>query len=594
MLMRRTGSGPVLRRRPWLLGTFLLSGTIAGCSGSIETAEGPAPGTAPGEAPRGAPPVNTAPGASPRGGEPGERPVGSAPGGPAATAPARCDLAGQGRAPAPQRVWLLTPEQLPPTVASVYGDGPKGPALEVVTPGNRTFLGNDADLLKLNGEQVRGLVSGTEAMAKFMADKIDQYAKCAIETPACFDTFMTELATRAWRTPPTAQQLARLRAVYTVGAEVSAREGYRLALTAVLKSPRFIYRTEIGTPEGKGTFRLTPWETAAQLSYFLLNAPPDAPLRQLAASGAIREPQVYEKEAERLLRDPRARGLAGRFLAQLTAADSLTGVTKDNPGPLGFGDDVTAALLDELRLFSEWIFFDADATVGDLLTRPETFVNQTVAAFYGAGVKGGREFAKVSLAGTPRTGLLSMPAVMATHAQTDHVVPTTRGRFVFEKLLCTSIPNPPQFEADLPAASPSLTPRKRLEVMKDYPACSGCHNLLDPVGFAFDNFDHVGRYVKTVGGVPVDPSGYIKGSAGADGSFDDLPGLARLLASSEHVRRCVHRQFIQHAQGRAIGAEEACALESSFRAFEASGGKLSALVRAALTVENLHVRGAAR
>jgi len=493
----------------------------------------------------------------------------------------------------PQRIWMLTPEQLPATVAALYADGPKGPTVQVVTEGNRTYLGNDADLLKINAEQTRSLLSGTEAMAAFIAERIDQYAKCPVATPACFTTFVTDFATRAWRTPPTDKQLAGLRGIYAVGAEVSAAEGYRLALTAILKSPRFMYRTEIGTGERAGAYRLTPWETASQLSYFLLDAPPDGELRGLAASGAIAKPEVYAAQTERLLRDPRARTLAARFVAQLTGADSIRGTTKDKPGAQGWNDDVTAALREEVHRFSEYVFFDAGGSIADLFTRKETFANQIVGGFYGSDVKAGTSFAKVAMGGE-RTGILSMPAVMATHSQSDHVVPTTRGRFVFDKLLCIPIGNPPAFPENLPAASPKLTPRQRLGVMKDYPACIGCHTILDPVGFAFDNFDHVGRFVTNVKGAPVDPSGHIKGSRGSDGTFTNLRGLADRLASSDEVRRCVHRQFLKFAQGRELGEAESCAVDGSYRTLEAGGGKLAGLVRAALDYNHLHVRGASR
>jgi len=513
------------------------------------------------------------------------------PPGPGTPAEAGCSP-GQDTLP-PQRVWMLTPEQLPATVASLYGDGPKGPQLEVVTEANRTYLGNDSDLLKINAEQTRSLLTGTEGIARFVAERIEQFSGCAIDAPACFTGFVTDFATRAWRTPPTDKQLGGLRGIYTVGAEISPREGWRLALTAILKSPRFLYRTEIGAREANGAFRLTPWETAAQLSYLLLDAPPDRELRQLAADGSIARPDVFAQQADRLLRDPRARALAGRFLGQLTGADSLRGVVKDKAGPLGFGDDVTSALREELRLFSEWVFFDAGGSIGDLFTRKETFVNNVVANFYGSDVKASQNFARAPLGGA-RSGLLSMPAVMATHSQSDHVVPTTRGRFVFSQLLCIPIANPPQFPADLPAARPELTPRQRLDVMKDFPACVGCHNMLDPVGFAFDGFDHVGRAVSTVKGVPVDPSGYIKNSGSSDGTFGDLPGLANLLGSSEEVRRCVHSQFLEFSQGRAFGEGESCAIEDSFRKLETGGGKLAGLVRSALDFNNLQLRGASR
>ncbi len=496
------------------------------------------------------------------------------------------------KAPPPQRVWMLTPEQIPTTVAALYEGQAMGPAIEAVTDANRTYDGSDADLLKMNAEQARGLLTGADKIGQFVADNLATLVTCNATEATCFAGFLREFATRAWRTPPSDDQLARLRAVYEVGAEVSIADGYRFAVAAVLKSPRFVFRTEIGSSNGLGQFTLTPWEVAAGLSYLVLDAPPDRELRALAESGAITAPDVYAQQSARLLADPRARGMASRFLVQVTGARSVHGLAKSPAVVESFDTPVTTSLLQELQLFAEQTFFEGAGTLSTLLTSQQSLGDATVAGFYGvaAPTAGVGPLAT----GPNRAGLLTMPVMMSVLSQADHVVPTARGRFVLDKLLCSPIPAPPKFPADAPAANPALSPRERLAVMQDFPACSACHNLADPVGFAFDNFDPVGRYVTEVKGRPVDASGTITGSTLTDGAFANAVELAQKLAASPEVRACISWQFLELSQGRTTTVADACSILDAQQAFEASAGSLRTLVDQAVAFDTLHVRSPSR
>lgn len=495
-------------------------------------------------------------------------------------------------APPPQRVWMLTPEQLPATLASLYEGYPAGPTIEAVTDANRTYDGNDADLLKMNTEQVRGLLAGADQIGQFVADNLAQLVTCNAAEASCFAKFLGELVTRAWRMPPSEQQLTGLRAVFDVGAEVSIADGYRLAVVAVLKSPRFVFRTEIGTPSGTGLFALTPWEIASALSYLLLDAPPDAELRALAESGAIRSADVYAQQSARLLADARARGIASRFMLQLTGARSVHGLAKSPSVIESFDTPITTSLLQELQLFSEQTFFDEQGTLATLLTSQQSIGDATVAGLYGLNAPADAPGQLTT--GAARAGFLTMPVLMSVLSQADHVVPTARGRFVLDKLLCAPIPAPPKFPADAPAANPALSPRERLAVMQDFPACAACHNLADPVGFAFDNFDPVGRYVTQVKGRPVDPSGAISGTGLTDGAFANAAELAQKLATSPEVRACMNWQFLEFSQGRKTTVADACRLLEAQEAFEASSGKLRTLVERAVAFDAMHVRSVSR
>ena len=487
---------------------------------------------------------------------------------------------------------MLTPEQMPATVASLYEGHPTGPMIEAVTDANRTYDGNDADLLKMNAEQARGLLGGADKVGQFIADNLAQFVTCSAAEASCFDSFMGDFAAKAWRTPASADQLLRLRAVYDIGAEVSVPDGYRLAVAAILKSPRFVFRTEVGTASGTGQFTLTPWEIASSLSYLVVDAPPDAELRALAASGGIAAPDAYAQQSARLLADPRARGMASRFMLQLTGARSVHGLAKSPSVVESFDTPVTTSLLQELQLFAEQSFFDGPGTLAALLTSQQSIGDATVAGFYGvlAPATGTGPLAT----GPNRAGFLTMPVLMSVLSQADHVVPTARGRFLLDKLLCTPIPAPPKFPADAPAANPALSPRERLAVMQDFPACAACHNIADPVGFAFDNFDPVGRYVTEVKGRPVDASGAITGTQLTDGTFANAVELAQKLAASPEVRACLSWQFLEFSQGRETTVADACSILDAQQAFETSAGSLKTLVDGAVAFDSLHVRSVSR
>jgi len=495
-------------------------------------------------------------------------------------------------APPPQRVWMLTPEQMPATVAALYEGHSPGPGIDAITDANRTYDGNDADLLKMNAEQARGLLAGADKIGQFIADNLTQFVTCSAGEASCFASFMAEFAARAWRTPANEDQLTRLRGVYDVGAEVSVADGYRLAVAAVLKSPRFVFRTEIGTSTGAGQFTLTPWEIASALSYLVLDAPPDAELRALAASGAIAMPDVYAQQSARLLADSRARGMASRFMLQLTGARSVHGLAKSPSVVESFDTPVTTSLLQELEVFSEQTFFDGPGTLSTLLTSQQSVGDATVAGFYGLSAPAATTAALAT--GPNRAGFLTMPVLMSVLSQADHVVPTARGRFVLDKLLCSPIPAPPKFPADAPAANPALSPRERLAVMQDFPACAACHNIADPVGFAFDNFDPVGRYVTEVKGRPVDPSGSITRTQLTDGPFANAVELAQKLAASPEVRACLSWQFLEFSQGRKTTVADACNILDAQQGFEASAGSLRTLVDQAVAFDSLHVRSVSR
>ncbi len=491
--------------------------------------------------------------------------------------------------PPPRRTWLLTAEQMDHTVDHLY-NGLDGPRLNFVNNENRTYYGNRADRLTLNSEQVGLLLDQSEEAAQFVSQNLSSYVDCNVRERSCFDEFVDRFATRAWRKPPTQDQIERLRAVYDVGAEISVGEGYTLTALAVLRAPQFIHRTELGAADGD-YYRLTPWEVASQLSYLILDGPPDDELMELARTGAILEQATFEQQTQRLMQSSEAQSIASRFMMQLTGARSIIGKAKAPELNADFSPQTRADMMEELRLFSEAMFFRDGATWSDLVLSRETFMNARIAEFYGqSGVQGG-DFQRVQIEDPLRSGFLTMPVVMSVHSSSDHVVPTTRGRFVLAQLLCSPLGNPPANASDSPLANPEFTPRERLEAMEGFDQCYACHGRADPIGFAFDHFDAVGRTVTEVYGEPIDDSGEIRETGALDGSFGSLQELIERIANTPEVRACISRKFYEFSQGRPAIRSEACQVEAAQETFEASGGDLSSLLQSGLQGDFLHVRG---
>ncbi|MEL6546115.1 MAG: DUF1588 domain-containing protein, partial [Myxococcota bacterium] len=282
----------------------------------------------------------------------------------------------------------------------------------------------------------------------------------------------------------------------------------------------------------------------------------------------------------------------GGFLEEWTGVSGLTEREKVSDVVSDFGA-VSRDLLDEARMFATELFLERAGTLEELLTSEVAFVTERTAGIYGLDPSlFDSSLQRTSVGNQGRSGVLSLPAVMASHSASDHVVPTSRGRWVLERLICSPLGNPPPVDGTQPAASPELSPRERLEVMQDFAGCAACHNIADPIGFAFDHFDVVGARVAESYGEPVDPSGEVRGTRATDGTFEDLRGLAETLLQSEEVGECVHLQFFEYVFGRTRTEADSCQLIASGRAWSQGDRSLKGLIFSVLDTQFARTRSA--
>jgi len=375
---------------------------------------------------------------------------------------------------------------------------------------------------------------------------------------ACAEKILAGIVHRAYRRPVTADDMPQILALYKQGAAAGGFEqGVRLALQKILVSPDFIFRVELDPADAApGSARqVSDVELASRLSFFLWSSIPDDELLTVAESGKLRDPSVLESQVKRMMADQRSQALVKNFAGQWLFMRNIPAVQPDPAAFPTWDENLRAAMLKETELWLESQMRD-DRSVVDLLKTDYTFVNQRLAEHYG--IKGiwGSEFRRVAVEDPRRQGLLGQASVMAVTAYPNRTAPTVRGKWVLEQLLGAPPPPPPPNVPFLKedAAHGKLTMRQRMEEHRTAPQCAVCHKIMDPIGFALENLDGIGKW-RDLGGdegtEPIDTAGVLP-----DGTkFDGPAGLRDVLISRQDlfVENFVER-LLTYAIGR--GTEE--------------------------------------
>ena len=339
----------------------------------------------------------------------------------------------------------------------------------------------------------------------------------------------------------------------------------QLALQAALTSTNFVFRPEIDpSPLSNAVHPVSDWELASRMSYFLWSSMPDDELLGKAQAGTLHQPEVLDAEVERMLADPRAGALADDFAGQWLLTRTLSTAQPSATLYPRFNDDVETAMGEETRLFF-LDFLSPGRSFLDMFSASYTFANQTLATFYGFPNVTSSDFVEVPLAGTHRSGLLSQGSILTVTSQPTRTSPVERGKFVLGRLLCAEPPPPPPnvppFNIDPSAGSV----RQRLDQhVQAGAACSGCHDLLDPIGLALENFDAVGEYRTMDGNYPVDTSGLTY----LGHPISDVTSLSAVVTSDPGFVDCVSQQFFAYAMGQQSQAGDA----TTVKTLEAMGG----------------------
>lgn len=402
---------------------------------------------------------------------------------------------------------------------------------------------------------------------------------CVDGAPACWDDVLHRLVTKAFRRPPDGLERAAFKRLFdaALAGEGKAETGLRLVTSALLQSPYFLYRWDLADVPDEGQ-SIRAFRIASRLSFSLWQSMPDDALLAAAADGSIETTAGIEREARRLLAHPRARLAVAKFHADWLGAEKVAQATKSPLLFPGFDDRVREGLAAEIGALGAHVVLDGDGRLETLLTAPQAFVNVDTAPYYGLTGVGGRTLALAPLNPQERGGILTTVGFLAGHANPNQSSPISRGMFVRERLLCQPLPPPPpSVDVAPPVADPSLPTRQRFARHANDPSCAGCHEQIDPLGFAFEHYDAVGRFRAKEGALPVDATAYIVGTSDADGAVKGALELSSRLAASYDVKRCVAKRWFRFIMGRKESDEEP-SFEEAYTRFQKSDFNLRELL----------------
>ncbi len=405
-------------------------------------------------------------------------------------------------------------------------------------------------------------------------------------TTACARRILSTLARRAYRRPVTDDDLQDLLPFYENGrTEGGGDPGFDLgierALERLLVSPQFLFRVEhdlANVPAG-ATFRISDIELASRLSFFLWSSIPDDALLDAAAKGVLSRPAVLQREVTRMLRDPRAESMVTNFAAQWLFVRDIEAKQPDGLLFPDFDETLRAAMQRETELFVGSVLRE-NRSVLDLLTANYTFVNERLAKHYGIPNVQGSFFRRVALSpNDPRGGLLGQGSILTLTSYATRTSPVVRGKWVLENLLSAAPPPPPPnipaLKTDGTDAGRTLSMREAMTMHRASPSCAGCHARMDPIGFAMENFDAVGRWRDRDGGNTIDASGAFPNGT----RFNGMAGLKKvLLEDRDQFVNTVAEKLLMYALGRNLQYYDAPAVRAIVRQAAPANDTLASLV----------------
>ena len=412
----------------------------------------------------------------------------------------------------------------------------------------------------------------------------------------CAREILSRLTRQAFRRPVETVDVDRLMVAYDAGREGGDFEtGVRTALQAILADPEFVFRFE-RVPSNVapgGSFRLSDLELASRLSYFLWSSAPDEELLTLASNGELEDRNVLREQVERMLADPRSEPLATNFARQWLR---LTGIQDMIPEPTlfpAYSSSVGLSMRREVELFFASVMRE-DRSIMDLLTADYTFVDEVMAKHYGFPSELGERFRRVQLTDPNRFGLIGKAGILMMTSLANRTSPVARGKYVLEVLIGSPPPNPPAVVPPFKEAvenQRTLSVRERMEEHRANPACNACHQIMDPIGLALENFDAIGKWRIKDGGAKIDASGVMFDGTDLDGPV----GLrAAILDRSEAFVGSFTENFLAYGLGRVLDYRDMPTVRSIARAAAADSNRFSSFVLGVVESRPFQMRVARR
>ncbi|WP_395336738.1 DUF1592 domain-containing protein [Novosphingobium sp. BL-8H] len=473
-----------------------------------------------------------------------------------------------------------------------------GPGIKV--PGRFEPPLREAGLLAVGAGHVAVSPSGVEqyelrareiAAQVLAPDRHETRIPCDTAAASTFDRncaarFFADYGRQLYRRPLEDGEMNSLLALAAEATRIggSFRKGLEIGLARILISPNFVFRVERALPDPRraGAMRLDDYSLATRVSFLLWDAPPDDALLDAAGRGDLSNPELLEKQVDRLLASPRFEEGVRAFFSDMLGYDQFQGLAKDQALYPKFNSDLAGDAREQtLRTIVQLLILD-DGDYRDLFTTRKTFMNRSLGALYKVPVNvqavGG--WAPYTFPETShRGGILSLAGfLMLDPTHEGRSSPTIRGKSIREQLLCQPVPQPPpnvDFAIVQDVSNPLYkTARQRLTVHQENPACAGCHALTDPIGLSIENYDAIGNFRSHENEAPIDASGTFDGKP-----YVGLAGLSQALHDSPDIPSCLVQRVYEYGVGREAAPQDASWLEQAATRFSADRYRLPGLMR---------------
>ncbi|MEE8349151.1 MAG: DUF1592 domain-containing protein [Acidobacteriota bacterium] len=478
----------------------------------------------------------------------------------------------------PEGILELFPRQMAPDIGNFKGGDPGIGEVTITGPYNPTGVGDTPSRRRIftchPGESANP--ESPIQMVSFGAANPGNEN----EEESCAREIFTRLGRRAYRRPVSDDEIEALIALFRLGSSEEGFEGgIRLALEGLLMSPGFLFRIE-RDPSGvapNAPYAVSDLDLASRLSFFLWSSIPDEALLAAAEAGSLRDPDGLKEQVRRMLNDRRSQALVTNFGGQWLYLRNVALRLPNTRSYVDFDDELRQAFQKETELFFESMLRE-DRPVADMLDADYTYVNQRLADHYGIPDVYGSHFRRVALVDENRRGLLGQGSFLLVTSRANRTAPVLRGKWVLENLLGTPPPPPPPNVPALDEKSADvgkMTMRQRTEAHRANPVCATCHVRMDPIGFALENFDGVGRFRTMESGTTIDVSGEL-----FDGTRFNGPIELRqvLLERQEQLAQTVTEKLLTYALGREVEAYDLPAVRKILREAAPGGYRWSSLI----------------
>ncbi len=488
------------------------------------------------------------------------------------------------------------------TMRDLLGYDPKANSFFKALPADAAAEGfdNNAFAMAITASSADSYMKIAEAgiEALFASKSGAQYLStvdCNIDSDACLRQVVQNFLDRAFRRPATTEEVNNHLVLFgEINAEFNDRENsLKLLMQGILVSPNFLYRIESDVKAGDHlqVRELNDFELASRISYFLWSTMPDQQLFSLAKAGQLKDSTVVRQEIKRMLKDPRSNSLRDSFAHQWLQLNKIDNVSLNTDNYPEFDDSLKTSMAQEsLRLFDHII--KEDLSFEELISADYTFLNSKLSDHYGiaSSSNGVNDFVKVSLASTPRRGILNHASFLSINSKNEGSSPVKRGAWILDRVLCGDLSEPPAVPPLPPANNNDgkiLTVKERLNAHRINASCISCHAHIDPLGLALEAFGPGGE-IREIdeNGLTVDPTSVLPSGE----SVADHLDIIELIKQKDDYGRCITKKLMTYATGRKMESFDKCSIEAAAAANRQSNYRVSDIVFSILQTEAMRKR----